>query len=107
MSHQPDFKARLSRFKDATKPAGGSEKAAPQENGVRLATMKRGDDEELRVNWSEYNGKNFLSVRVWSRSGEAWFPMKEKGVTIRLHELGDFAEGVGRALDLAAEGKKQ
>lgn len=107
MTAQPDFKARLDRYKQAAKPATASDKTAPQENGVRLATMKRGDDEELRVNWSEYNGKNFLSVRVWTRSGEAWFPVKDKGVTIRLHELGDFAEGVGRALDLAAEGKKQ
>ena len=32
-----------------------------------------------------------------------WFPVKEMGLTIRLAELADFAEGIGKAVELAIE----
>ncbi len=32
------------------------------------------------------------------------FPVKEKGLTVRLAELPDFAEGIGKAVDMALEG---
>jgi len=75
---------------------------APEENGVRLATIPRRDGDELRVNWSEYQGHNFVNLRVWREGSEGqWYPVKEMGLTIRRAELADFAEGVGKAVELA------
>jgi len=74
---------------------------APEENGVRLATIPRRDGDELRVNWSEYKDHNFVNLRVWREGSEGWFPVKEMGLTIRLAELADFAEGIGKAVELA------
>ena len=75
---------------------------APEENGLRLATIPRRDGDELRVNWSEYKDHNFVNLRVWREGSEGqWFPVKEMGLTIRLAELADFAEGIGKAVELA------
>lgn len=71
----------------------------PEENGARLATIKRGDDEELRLSWAQYNGRNFLNIRVWKKGEDgAWWPEKSKGMTVRVRELADFADGVGMAV---------
>lgn len=73
----------------------------PEENGVRLSTIPRGDDEELRLSWAEYNGKHFLNIRIWSRREDTWWPEKGKGLTVRVHELADFADGVSKAVEMA------
>jgi hypothetical protein len=74
-------------------------KKAPQKpqkqftEGRRLATMPRGQDKELRLTWDEFEGKAYLSLRVWVRkesgenaSLETWIATKQ-GVSIRLQEL--------------------
>jgi hypothetical protein len=48
-------------------------------------------------------GRNFLSLRVWNRREGGWWPDKEKGLTVRLRELADFADGVAKAVELAAK----
>lgn len=68
----------------------------PAENGRRLATFVRGNGVELRVNFSTYQDKPFLSLRVWERdqqSGE-WWPCKGKGCSIRISEAGELAEAL-------------
>src|SRR5207248_540653 len=76
----------------------------PQENGRRLATIGRSKDEELRVNWSEYEGKPYLSIRLWTRDDSGgWWPSKTVGCTVRLRELPDVADAIAEALGLAEE----
>jgi hypothetical protein len=76
----------------------------PEENGRRLATVSRGPDEELRVNWSFYENKPFLSLRIWTRDDHGqWWPDGKRGVAIRIRELPDIAEAIAESLDLAAE----
>ena len=77
-------------------------RSAPEENGERLATISRSEGEELRLNWSEFNGHHFLNLRIWAQGDDgAWWPQKDKGLTVRIRELADFAEGVAVALDRA------
>jgi hypothetical protein len=84
----------------------------PEENGQRLACIQRGPDEELRVHWSTYEGKPFLSIRIWTRDQQGgWWPDGKRGVAIRVREMPDFAEALSEALELAdrhvAQGGRQ
>ena len=95
-----NLNSMAARLRDSQAPLPA--KQAPEENGLRLASIPRRDGDELRVNWSEYQGHNFVNVRIW-REGTAgqWYPVKEMGLTIRLAELADFAEGIAKAVELA------
>ena len=74
---------------------------APEERGERLATIARGEDEQLRLAWDEFNGAPYLSIRVWRSENGTWWPDKTKGCSVRVRELGDFAEGIAAAIDRA------
>jgi hypothetical protein len=51
-------------------------------------TLPRGEGAELRVSLAEYQGRPYVSLRVWERGsdGELW-PSK-KGCSIRASEIG-------------------
>ena len=74
----------------------------PADEGERLATLARADGSELRVSWARYEGRAFLSLRVWSRGdGGAWWPDPKRGLAIKLRELPDVALALAAALDRA------
>lgn len=72
--------------------------APPAETGRRLAAFPRNrGEEELRVNLAEFNGHEYLSLRVWSRGSDGnWWPVRGKGVSVRLSEIGELAEVLHR-----------
>ena len=74
----------------------------PVENGKRLVTLPRGMSEEMRVNWSAFNGHPFLHLRLW-RCGldGVWRPDRVRGCTVKVRELASFADAVQEALELA------
>lgn len=77
----------------------------PPEQGRRLCTLPRPkEDAEIRINWCEYEGHPYLSIRAWVKGddGQYW-PDKHRGLSIRLRELADVAEAIAAALDLADE----
>lgn len=85
-------------------PETPAARPAPVDRGERLATFPRTDAEELRVTWDQYDGRPYLSLRVWTRNAAgAWWPDKAKGCTVRLRELATFAEAVEAALARAAD----
>ena len=74
----------------------------PQENGLRLATLRRGEDQELHVTWLEWKDRLHLGLRVWRRNRHGlWFPDRHRGVLVHLDELAEFVEAVAAAADLA------
>lgn len=76
----------------------------PQDEGRRLATIQRSESEEVRLSWCEWNGKPFVNLRLWTRDASGgWWPSKDKGMTVKVRELADLADGIGEALDLALE----
>ena len=79
----------------------GEPRTPPQESGDRLATLSRGPDEELRVNWDRYNDRNFVSLRVWKRQRGQWWPAH--GCSVRIRELADFAEAIATAIERAQQ----
>ena len=72
----------------------------PEDNGVILGTLDRGDA-ELRVVFAEFKGHPYINLRLWKRDnqGQAW-PSRE-GVTVRLHELPMFLELMDSAAEMA------
>jgi hypothetical protein len=75
----------------------------PQEQGRRLATFERSDDNaEIRLAWTDYQGSPYLSIRVWARGqdGRMW-PQKGRGFSVRVRELPILADAVAEALTLA------
>ena len=77
---------------------------APEEQGHRVATIRRSRDEELRISWCEYEGRPYVNLRMWKlgEDGSTWWPVKEKGLTIRIRELPDLADAVAELLNLAS-----
>jgi len=64
----------------------------PQENGERLGTFPRGDGSEMRVNLATFEGKPFVSLRLWERDQTGgWWPVKGKGCSVRISEAGELA----------------
>jgi hypothetical protein len=65
----------------------------PEETGRRLATFMRGHD-EFRVTLSTYEGHDFLRLQQWApdrTTGDFW-PLKNKGYTVRMAELVEFRD---------------
>lgn len=78
--------------------------ALPAEQGVNLVELARGED-RLRCTWTEYQGRPFLSVRLWTpaRDGsESYWPTK-RGVSIRCHELREVRAALDAAIALAGD----
>ena len=78
----------------------------PQDEGLKLATIRRGDKEELRLRWKTFEGKPYVELRLWTRQEEGadWWPTK-KGCTVRLGELPDLALGFAAALEELERGR--
>ncbi len=79
-------------------------KATPKaEQDTILAAFERAAGEEVRVVWSEYGGRRFLTIRLFWRpenqtNGDFW-PTK-RGVTIRPSELGKLKAAIERAMEI-------
>jgi len=96
---------KAAALRDHQRPHAHAERQAPVENGERLVTIQRHEGDELRLNWAEYNGHHFLNIRVWTQGDDGQlFPHRDKGLTVRVAELADFAEGVEMALQRALDG---
>lgn len=86
------------------KPGGGK---APEDSGIRLATFQRPEG-ELRFTWNVYENKPYVRFQIWSKSDDgAFWPVKGQGLSIKIKELPDLAEGVQRALDMALKEAKR
>lgn len=70
--------------------------------GRVLAAVTRADGSELRVTLHTYNGHPFVRIAAWH---DGW-PLRGKGTTVRVRELGAVVAGLGAALaETSAEGR--
>ena len=106
MSNANDLRDRARNLRQAIPPR--RESSPPEDTGQRLATVARSPDEELRVSWCTYEGRPYLSLRLWTRDDRGgWWPDSKKGITVRIRELADVAEAIAEALDLAEAAQDQ
>jgi hypothetical protein len=97
-----DLRSRAERLRQALPPRRRA--TPPEDQGRRLATIHRTPIEELRISWSCFEGHEFLNLRVWTADdGGGWWPDSRKGLSIKLRELPEFAEGIASALELAEQ----
>lgn len=98
MQSSSDLRGKAAAVRETLRP-----RTAPQDTGRRLATLRRSESEEVRLSWNEYQGRPFLQLRLWTRdSSGQWWPSKDKGLSLKVRELPDLADGLAEALDLAA-----
>jgi len=78
---------------------------APDDDGVKLATISRGGDREVRIRWREFKGHRFVDVREWAASAHTggWWPVKGRGLSIKPRELEAVLGALRQASELAAD----
>lgn len=77
--------------------------APPREHGEKLATFARGPDAEMRVSLAEFEGRPYVSLRLWERDrGGGWWPVKGKGCSIRISEAPELSAVLARLSPQAA-----
>jgi hypothetical protein len=74
--------------------------AEPKPEGVRLATFERAEG-ELRWSFDTYEGKPFVSGRVWMRGPDGKFYPTKKGISVRIKEIDDVVSALEKAWRLA------
>lgn len=91
---------RNPRYPAPEAPARDDRQGPPEDRGERLATLPRGQGEELRVSLDEYEGRPYISLRVWAIGQDgSWWPTK-KGCSVRIREITDVAQALMRANDM-------
>jgi len=98
---------RLDRDGAVTQPAQNHTAADPDRGpAIRLATLPRGEGQELRVEWSAYKGYYFVGLRQWFKTPEGdWRPDGKRGISIKRREIKDVLEALSKALELASRTK--
>src|SRR5262249_32905868 len=70
----------------------------PKVDGEPIAVIHRSATEEIRINWCEYEGRPYVSIRYWDRDkGGRWWPDARRGGSIRLRELAAVRAALERA----------
>lgn len=86
--------------------AGGAQSSPPIPTGQELARILRpkhdGGDDVLRIALDSFEGHPYVAIRVFNRDrdGNLW-PVRNKGLSVRVGELAQVAEALRRAERIA------
>ena len=69
------------------------------ENGPRLATFKRSETEEQRINLSSFEGHLYVQLSTWRKDEEGKLRVV-KTQSIRRREVGEFIAALTRAQEM-------
>ena len=85
-------------------PDAADRRMSPTDDGVKLGTLLRGPDVELRIRAKEFKGHSYLDIREWSRKAadQDFWPVKGRGVTLKPRELADVIAALEAARPLIA-----
>ena len=86
--------ARARAVAAAPRPQGDHQQP---DRGEVLAEIPRRDGSTLLVSWRVYEGRPFVSIAPWR---DGW-PVKGKGCSVRLGELGAVLDALVKAADRA------
>jgi hypothetical protein len=79
----------------------------PDDDGQPLGTFPRGAGrDELRVTLKTFEGRPYVALRVWSRDERsAFWPVKGKGLSVRVGEVAGVIAALQRVAHLGAPGR--
>jgi hypothetical protein len=94
----------LDRPRTAPPSAPNAEPLPPPDAGQVLLTLdrtKKGEGpERLQIAVKQYEGHQYLDLRIWWRKGDGtWLPSK-RGITVRMKELADVTIALTKACRL-------
>ena len=85
--------------------------APPEQKGRLLVAIPRRSGEaeqELRIALDEYEGHPYLALRLWQLDPEGgWWPVKGRGISVRIGELAEVLDALQGAIGLAGELDRQ
>jgi hypothetical protein len=101
------------RYRELTgqEPPGRATAEAVEPSGENetLATFPRrapggGPEQRLQVDLAEYQGNAYISIRVWEKGrGGRWYPLRNRGCSVRLSEALGVAAALREALVRAGQ----
>ena len=106
MSSSDELRNRAEQLRQANLPFRCTA-TAPVENGPRVATIARSADEEMRVNWSEFEGRSFVQIGIWKHRSGQWWPDVKRRLSVRIRELPSFAAAIADCLDLVEAHRRE
>ncbi len=76
--------------------------------GIIIKDIKRNNNEIIRVEVSEFKGRQLINIRIWyqamdSGSGDVMYKPTQKGVTINISEFKELKDGIDRLGDYIAD----
>lgn len=97
-STRRDPRARASEFQQR-RDEGREER--PDEGRI-FAREKRRDGTEFRVSLHTFRGSTFVRVAAWQLGADRkhWWPVRDKGMTVKLSEIGAAVTGLCDAMDV-------
>lgn len=105
-AHGPNveaLRARASNAVDQQRARTATAAANAPDPGRVLVSLPRPDGTQLRVSLHTYEGRPFARVAPWqSTDGATWWPVKGKGVTVKVRELASVAAALLDAIEAAA-----
>ena len=73
--------------------------------GKLIAEFNKNASEVIRIQLTEYDGKELLDIRVWvTRDEKDWIPTK-KGISIRTEQIGDLKQAIDKAAEEIEKGE--
>jgi hypothetical protein len=74
------------------------------DDGVKIATIPRGPNRELRIRWRAFKGHHFLELCEWSVNphNRQWWLEKGKRISVKARESEDLGQAIAEVLALAA-----
>jgi hypothetical protein len=95
----------MNKNSNEARPGFESEQPSSPDPGKLLASFRRSESEELRVELMTFKGSPFVSVRMYRTGwGGKWWPTT-KGTSIRIKEIKETVSALQRAADMASAGR--
>ncbi len=79
--------------------------------GVIIKDIKKSNNEIIRVEVSEFQGRDLINIRIWypsidNSSGDVTYKPTQKGVTLQVHEYAELKDAVDRLGNFIEDSKK-
>jgi hypothetical protein len=71
------------------------------EMGVTIKDIKKNNGEIIRVEVSEFQGREFINIRIWfanidQNSGQIVFKPTQKGVALHISQFAELQDGINK-----------